>query len=147
MLQRSFLSCKQARRLQLKINFYRWKMFKKTRNKIRNNSKSLKRKSRYWVISVTTAGIVFAFTVGNSRAMNIGFERAENKPAIERFYDDKDRNNIRRFDIASGLLSEVIAAFEKASGWRIQLGDDVKDIQSPGVVGDYTEEQALKLIL
>lgn len=119
-------------------------MFNKTRNKIRNKNKSL-RKSRYWIISATTAGIVFAFTVGNSRAMNIGFKSAENKPAIERFYDD--RNALRRFDIAPGLLSEVIAAFEKASGWRIQLSDDVKDIQSPGVVGDYTEEEALKIIL
>lgn len=122
-------------------------MFKNTRNKIRNKNKSLKRRSRFWVISATTAGIVFAFTVGSSRAMNIGFKRAENKPAIERFYDEKSRNNVRRFDIAAGLLSEVIAAFEKASGWRIQLSDDVKDIQSPGVVGDYTEEEALKLIL
>lgn len=119
-------------------------MFNKTRNKIRN--KSL-RKSRYWIISATTAGIIFAFTVGNSRAMNIGFKSAENKPAIERFYDDSDRKNMRRFDIAPGLLSEVIAAFEKASGWRVQLNDDVKDIQSSGVVGDYTEEEALKLIL
>lgn len=123
-------------------------MFKKvTGNKVRNKNKSFKRKTRFWIISATTAGIVFAFTVGNSRAMNIGFERAENKPVIERFYAGDEKNNLTRFNIAPGLLSEVVAAFEKASGWRVQLSDDVKDIQSSGVTGDYTEEQALKMIL
>ncbi len=120
---------------------------KKTKHNTKSKSKSLKRKPRFWLISATTAGIIFAFTVGNSRAMNLGFKKHGKETFLERFYDENSGATVKRFDIAPGTLSEVIAAFEKATGWSVNLVDGIKDIQSGGVIGNYTEEQALKQIL
>ncbi len=53
----------------------------------------------------------------------------------------------KQFVIPPGTLDEVLAAFERATGWRITVPADVQDIASQGVSGNYTEEQALKQIL
>lgn len=112
--------------------------------KQRKNSKI--RKPRYWVIAVTTAGVFFAFTVGNSRALSIAY--ADNKRSeTARAFSVKDEETARRFEIPPGTLGEVLAAFEKITGWRFEIPANVGDIPSPGASGDYTDEQALKQIL
>jgi catecholate siderophore receptor len=53
-----------------------------------------------------------------------------------------------RFDIAAGLLGEALATFEQLTGITVTVvNDDVRTIQSPGVSGVYTPEQALERLL
>ena len=116
--------------------------FKK--NKQRKNAKT--RRPRQWIIAATAAGVFFAFTVGNSRALNIGYaknERAKTAVSFPRY----ETVAAKQFDIAPGTLGEVLTAFEKATGWRVEIPDAIRDIASAGVSGNYTEEQALKQIL
>ena len=116
----------------------------KNKFKVRTKNKSVKRKPRYWILSVTAVGVLVAFTVGNSRAINIGY--AKEKPSISLIKADKNEV-LRGFDIAAGTLDEVLVAFEKVTGWRVEIPANIKDIASLGVKGDYTNEQALKQIL
>lgn len=112
--------------------------------KQRKHSKT--RKPRYWVIAVTTAGILFAYTIGNSRALNIAHAN-DTRSASTRSFSNEDKENARRFEIPSGTLGEVLKAFEKITGWRFEIPNNISDIPSQGVSGDYTDEQALKQIL
>lgn len=60
----------------------------------------------------------------------------------------EDKASSIDFNIPAGLLREVIDAFQKRSGLTVDLDNEsIRDIQSPGVVGKYTPEAALKLIL
>jgi catecholate siderophore receptor len=60
---------------------------------------------------------------------------AQNRPAL-------------RFDIQPGRLSDVLAAFERSSGIEIRIATDaIRDIQSAGVTGVFTPEQALDRLL
>ena len=55
---------------------------------------------------------------------------------------------VRRFDIAAGPLDQVLEAFRRVSGLQITVGDPViGTLQSPGVAGVFTAEQALKALL
>ncbi len=114
------------------------------KHKQRKNSKV--RKTRQWIIAITTAGVIFGFTVGNSRAMNLGYVKND-ELKIARNFDRNAGETARQFAIPAGTLSEVLAAFEKATGWRITIPADIQDIASLGVSGNYTDEQALKQIL
>lgn len=114
--------------------------------KIRKKDKSAKNKPRYWILSVTTVGILVAYTVGSSRALNTAYIK-ENRVEIKRNFSDDEDAFKKPFQISPGALAEVLAAFEKATGWRVVIPDNIRDISSPGVSGDYTEEQALKQIL
>lgn len=115
-------------------------------NKYKQRKNSKGRKSRQWIVAVTAAGVIFGFTVGSSRAMNVGFVKNE-ELRISRSFDRDENTAAKLFDIPAGTLSEVLTAFEKATGWRITVPADIRDIASPGVSGNYTEEQALKQIL
>src|SRR6476661_4392991 len=119
----------------------------KNKFKIRTNQKNkLKgRRPRYWILSVTAVGILVAYTVGESRALNVAHIK-ENQIFAEKSAE-KLSASIHRFNIPAGTLEEVLTAFEKVSGWRIVVPDEIKPIASMGVAGDYTDEQALKQIL
>jgi catecholate siderophore receptor len=55
---------------------------------------------------------------------------------------------VRRFDIVAGPLSAALAAFQSATGVRVVMaGGDAAGIDSPGVQGDLTVEQALRKLL
>lgn len=54
----------------------------------------------------------------------------------------------RRFDIAAGPLDQVLEQFERVSGLRVRLAEPgIGTLQSPGVSGLLTAEQALKQLL
>ncbi len=95
---------------------------------------------------MTAAGVIFGFTVGNSRAMNVSFVKNDELRISKTFAADK-KELPKRFAIPAGTLNEVLAAFEKATGWRFEIPANVGDVASEGVNGDYTEEQAIKQIL
>src|SRR5262245_47612217 len=53
-----------------------------------------------------------------------------------------------QFSIPAGPLSEVLAAFERATGVKVTLAiDTIGSVQSPGVSGTLTIEQALQAIV
>ena len=115
----------------------------KLRKQRKNNAA---RKPRYWILSATTVGVLVAFTVGSSRAVEVAFAKHNQIETTRKFSDGKN-GLTKQFQIPPGSLKEVLTTFEKATGWRVEIPDNIRDISSPGVSGDYTEEQALKLIL
>ncbi len=71
----------------------------------------------------------------------VGAWRDNNPPARQEL-------PVRRFDIAAGPLDAVLASFRQATGLRLRVGDEViGTLQSPGVTGLFTVEQALAQLL
>jgi PKHD-type hydroxylase C-terminal domain len=55
---------------------------------------------------------------------------------------------LRRFDLLPGPLGAVIAAFEQLTGVTVTVSlEAIRTIQSPGVTGTFTIEQALQQLL
>jgi catecholate siderophore receptor len=55
---------------------------------------------------------------------------------------------LHRFDIQPGPIASVVAQFEKITQVKVEITRDaIRDIQSPGVTGVLTDEQALKQLL
>ena len=116
----------------------KWKIRAKHKNKL------ARRKPRYWILSATTAGVLLAYTIGGSRAVNVIYAKEFKSAAVTKLAE----NTLpKQFAIPAGTLDEVLTAFAKATGWRVTIPDEIRDVASSGVTGDYTEEQALKLIL
>lgn len=54
----------------------------------------------------------------------------------------------RRFDIPPGPLDDVLRSFERTSGLRLRvLEEGIRSLDSSGVVGTYTPEEALQRLL
>jgi catecholate siderophore receptor len=65
----------------------------------------------------------------------------------ESVYADADPQP-QRFDISAATVGEVIEAFQKVTGIKVQITDDkIRSLASPGVSGVYTPEQALSHLL
>jgi catecholate siderophore receptor len=85
------------------------------------------------------------------------------KPPLERFFDARREAPVgriddaleamqapggERYDIPAGPLSEVLAAFQRISGTTVTLSlESIGGIQSPGVRGVFTSDQALQRLL
>ena len=54
---------------------------------------------------------------------------------------------VRRYDIPSGPLDKVLAAYQSASGVTVTMPTDLQGITSPGVAGLFSAEAALKELL
>lgn len=55
---------------------------------------------------------------------------------------------VRRFDIPPGPMDAALEAFRAASGWTVRAADSLtRGVDSPGVSGDLTSEQALQQLL
>lgn len=117
--------------------------FKKLKSKKRK--KSGKREIRYWIVATTAMGMLVAYTVGNSHAMNLTLA-TENHSSFVTYSEDKESSI--RFNIPAGTLEEVLIAYEKVAGIRVILPDDkFKSFPSKGVSGTFTNEEALVKIL
>ena len=114
--------------------------------RIKKRKRAGRRGPRYWVLSVGTLGAVIAFTVGTSRAMKVTYaEFGGGRPAAVLMSDGETPID---FNIPPGPLSEVIAAFQRKTGVEIKVENDgFLTLPSPGVVGSYTVEQAIRRIL
>lgn len=54
----------------------------------------------------------------------------------------------RRFDIPTGLLEESIASFRAATGIEVEVANDaILTVQTPGIAGVFTPEEALRRLL
>lgn len=106
-----------------------------------------KRGPRYWVVAIGTMGAIVAFTVDNSRAMNIGYAKHRNGDLVIEKTAGDEFSPIE-FNIPAGTLQEVVAAFQKKTGVEIKVeNESILSLSSPGVVGNITVEQALRQIL
>ncbi|HEX4771688.1 MAG TPA: TonB-dependent siderophore receptor [Bryobacteraceae bacterium] len=97
---------------------------------------------RYWVAVGTLAA--YSATGGSRNAL------AQNRTApMDKAHGTQlQALPVRRYDVAPGPLRVVLQGFERVSGIKVSATDDgVFTIQSPGVSGVYTTEQALKVLL
>lgn len=113
----------------------------------KKRKKNSKRGFRYWILSVSAMGALVAFTVGESRAMRVAFAGRTEVPPIITSPARDEEESLQQFNISAGTLSEVVAAFEKATGWKVTVPESVQNIPSSGVSGNFTAEQALHKIL
>ena len=105
-----------------------------------------KRRPRCWVLKVGAMGALLAFTVGNSRAVAIGYARRADAATTSAQTQGKEQ--VLRFDIPAGTLEAVLSTFQSLTGLRVVISDEkMRGISSPGVSGAYTSEQALAQIL
>ncbi|HEU4596282.1 MAG TPA: TonB-dependent siderophore receptor [Pyrinomonadaceae bacterium] len=99
------------------------------------------------MLKIGMMGALVAFTVGNSRAVAIGYAPRRADAAIVST-QTQDKAQVLRFDIPAGTLEEALNAFQRLTGLRVVISDEkMRGISSPGVSGAYTSEQALAQIL
>ena len=102
---------------------------------------------RYWVLAFGAAGAIVAFTVGNSHRMFTAYASHRGN-ALEISRDVDGSFAVADFDIPKGSLRQVIDSFRKTTGIEIEISNDrILEIDSPGVVGRFTTEQALRRLL
>ena len=120
----------------------------KTDKHVQKRRKKGRRGSRYWVLSIGTMGALVAFTVGNSRAVALGYARHAEAAVTAADSQGQNRSQVLRFDIPPGTLETVLGAFQSLTGLRVIIPNDaMRGLASPGVSGAYTSEQALKQLL
>ena len=117
------------------------------KNRARNRRRS-GRGPRYWVIAIGTMGALVAYTVGNSRAVALAHTQDIRSGLTTAYSPGQSQTQQIRFDISPGTLDVVLSAFRKATGLKVLLTNEaIRDLQSPGVSGLYTNEQALQQLL
>ncbi len=114
-------------------------------NKKKKQHRSRRRGPKQWIVAVSTMGILVAFTVGNSRAVSLGYARR----SVETTHSQsQEQSQVHRFNIPPGPLETVLNAFESVTGLSVRLVDDkMRGISSQGVTGAYTAEEALTQLL
>ncbi len=89
--------------------------------------------------------MIVAYTTGNSRHVSVAYAQnvggSYRKAAVDELAEKMG------FHILAGPLSTVIEEFQKTTGVKISAEPEIMTIDSPGVVGRYTIQQALDLIL
>jgi catecholate siderophore receptor len=91
-------------------------------------------------------GALLAFTVGNSRAVCVGYARRADAPVASA--QTRDRARVLPFDIPAGTLETALNAFQRLTGLRVIItNESMRGLASPGVSGAHTAEQALAQIL
>ena len=110
--------------------------------KSRRRAKKAKRRGpRYWIVAIGTMGAFIAFCPANSHNVLLGKARLDKDRAVQ------TQAQIT-FNIPSGTLESVLLAFQKSSGLQVVIPNDaMRPLASPGVVGRYSPEQALREIL
>ncbi|MBV6496543.1 MAG: putative TonB-dependent receptor BfrD [Pyrinomonadaceae bacterium] len=109
---------------------------------------SSKRGPRYWVLSVLSTGAIIAFTIGSSHRVVVGYAEERNgRVEMTSLKRDGDAATVD-FNIAAGPLGQVLEQYQKRTGIAVAFeNEQIKAISSPGVIGSYTPEAALKRIL
>ena len=97
--------------------------------------------SRYWI----AIGTLAACATTGSKFTGIAYAQPAQSAASR---VASPTLNTRHFDIPAGPLNEVLDVFRDASGLQVLLPlESIGQVQSPGVSGVYTSEQALRNLL
>jgi catecholate siderophore receptor len=120
----------------------------KIKPRVKNKGGRSSRKPRgpmYWM----AVGTLAAYTSFGSKAVKPAFAqqgRHRNPTTISS--GQTHGLTVRRFDLAPGPLSIVLAGFEKCAPIKVIVPNDaMNDLTSPGVSGLYTPETALRQLL
>ena len=90
-----------------------------------------------------TMGAIVAYSAVGSKTMNVAL--AQSVPPPGRAISQAQS---QRFDIAPGPLSDLLPQFARAAGITFTLSlDSIGTIQSPGVSGTFTIQEALQHLL
>lgn len=105
-----------------------------------------RRGPRYWVLAMGAAGAIVAFTVGNSRRMMVAYASGDKIEFSKRVNDERFASI--EFNIPPGDLETVLKEFQKRTGIVVDVENErILSIASPGVVGNFTAENALRQLL
>ena len=97
--------------------------------------------SRYWVAVGTLAAYSAAGSGKIALAETGGPGEAEPGGKVQAL-------PVRRFDIPAGQLGDVLTSFTKITGVKVSVSiGDIRTLQSQGVVGVYTPEQAIQKLI
>jgi catecholate siderophore receptor len=99
--------------------------------------------SRGWIAAGTLAAYA---AMGGSKAAMASVEKTD--PAVSGTVDAS--LPLKKFDIPAGPLDAAVKAFEKVTGLTVKIvlpTGTVAGFNSPGVVGLYREDEALRLLL
>ncbi len=103
--------------------------------------KNRRRGPKYWIVAIGTMGMLVAYCPGKSHQIVLGKARFEDK-AVEQVQRQFS------FDIPAGTLESVLMSFKTIAGLDVVIPDDnMRNVSSPGVVGRYSPDQALREIL
>ena len=103
---------------------------------------------RYWVVAISTMGALVAYTVGNSRAVALAHTQDIRSGWTTLYSPRQFQTQQIRFDISPDSLDVVLSAFQKVTGLQVLVPNEaIRRLQSPGVSGVYTNEQALQQLL
>ena len=121
----------------------RIKVRRKAKKKISSNE-FRQGSPRYWA----AVGTMAACTVlgGGAAAPAYGLQAGNQAPSKAR--GGSPAQPARRFQIAAGPLKDVLRQLQDASGLRVEMTDDrAGTIDSPGITGLYSPEEALRKAL
>jgi len=118
----------------------------KIRVKSRNKSRcGHARSATPWL---ATTALVACATLGGRAVPAAVAQGGDDAPGAPAPAGGAGSRPVQAFAIAPGPLSDVLAAFQRATGWSVTVADDaVRSVQSPGVDGVLTAEQALRRIV
>ncbi len=104
-------------------------------------SKNRKRRGpKYWIVAISAIGVLVAYCPANSHNIVLG-KATRNDATVE-------AQQLITFNIAAGSLETVLAAFQKTTGIQVVIPNDgMRTVESPGVKGRFSSEQALREIL
>ncbi len=103
--------------------------------------KARRRGPRYWIVAIGAMGALIAYCPANSHNIVLGKARLDNDAKVQ-------AQQQITFNIPAGTLESVLLAFQKSSGLQVVIPNDaMRELASPGVVGRYSPEQALREIL
>ena len=104
------------------------------------------RRTRSWVVAITTMGVLIASSSASSRALTLSWKQ----PAVNTIRQNQktDQSLVKRFDIPPGSLRTVLEAFSSVTGWQVRASsEEILLVSSPGVTGLFTPEAALAKLL
>ena len=130
-------------------------MKKGVRNHRKGNRKSSGKPPRWLVFGALAASTTFSAGVpAPSYAQEPRDWMAANSKDALLPADAKDRNtgrqsaSARRFDLPPGPLGDALAAFENATGLRVEMKQEaIRSLATQGVQGLFTADQALRELL
>jgi len=124
------------------------------RHKKAGKGKSKKGESRtgFWPVTYkwVAAGTLVAYSALGSRTVTLAAAQARPSLSGEAASgaETSSTQPVHHFDIPAGPLGEALDAFQKATQIHVILAEDaIRTLDSPGVSGDYTDEQALERLL
>lgn len=101
--------------------------------------KTANQKAAKWM----TIGTAVAYAAVGSKTIGVAQAQSAPQPSSA-----ASRTQAQRFDIAPGLLSEVLPRFASAAGITFKLSvESIGTINSPGVSGTFTIQQALQRLV